>query len=139
MKTLADRGDQRRQVRGHTRLLSLLAAGLVVVLSMFGPALMTAPTASALTGDEARYVSMLAEKGIGPVTTYEALAYGGHTIAYDLRRGVNPVDEADKIWKLNGSLSLDQAIWEVARATVVFAPELAPLYRDTSPTLDMAA
>ena len=119
-------------IRSPSRMLSLCAAGLVLVVAMLGHAVLAAPDASAvpgLTPDENSYVSCLAERDIGPAfavgDTYYDLAEGGHRIAYDIRRGVDPVDEAYAIYKAT-NLSLNQSVWEVACAVAAFAPEMIP-------------
>lgn len=116
---------------GARRPLSLWIAGLVLVLAMLGHLLMSAPEASAipctLSDDETTFVALLAQKNIGPAvgSTYCDLAYGGHAVAYDVRHGVPPTTEAITVYK-NTNLSMDQAIWYVAAAVVVFAPEMVP-------------
>lgn len=121
-----------RKARAPTQALVLLTAVTMVLLGLLGHALMTAPTAAAYTAEEQMYISLLADEGIGPVGngTYDDMVFIGHVIAYDLRRGVHPVDEAYTLWRNNPYLTKDAAITVVATALVVFAPELVPIYTD---------
>lgn len=124
--------------RSPSRVLSLWAAGLVLMVAMLGHALLSPAKATAdpaLTHDEWDYVSMLAEgypaEGIpgiipGPGGSLWQLAQGGHAIAYHLRSGVTVPDEADTIHRLDPDLPYKAALWEVVCAGVVFAPELVP-------------
>lgn len=142
MRIVALRGmGNRHASRDFTRVLAVLTAGLVLMIGMLGHALTTAPTASALTEDEALYISLLTADGIGPTPghTWNDLIFAGHAIAYDLRNGVNPVDEATTIWLASPNLTRDGAIAVVAAAVVAFAPELVPVYTGESPPEDMVA
>lgn len=126
---------KRRPTRGPTRMLAILAAGLVLMLGLFGQALTTAPSASAITQDEAAYISLLADEGIGPAPgyTWNDLVFSGHAIAYALRSGVHPVDMARTVYLESPYLTKDEAITVVATAIVVFAPELVPIYTGDPP------
>lgn len=129
-----------RRARGPTRTLTTMLAGLALLMAITGQALAVAPTAAAMTQDEAFYVSVLVDEGIGPQPgyTWNDLIFTGHAIAYDLRNGVHPADEAYAIWLANPYLTKDGAITVVAAAAVAFAPELVPIYTGDLPRADMA-
>ncbi|MGE2833902.1 DUF732 domain-containing protein [Mycobacterium sp. SMC-4] len=134
--------DEPLQARAPTRVLALVTAAAMLILGLLGHALLSAPTAEALTRDEQVFISLLLEDGIGPTagTTYEDLAFTGHVIAWDLRRGVSFGDAAYALWLDNPGLTRDEAIKVVAAALVVFAPELVPIYTgETGPPADMVA
>ena len=124
-----------------TRILSLLTAAVVVVAAMVGQSFVLAPTASALTHDETVFITLLADEGIGPTAngSYADLVFIGHAIAYDVRNGVHPADEAYTLWLNSPYLTKDAAIKVVASAIVVFAPEMVPIYTDEGPPGDMVA
>ena len=117
-------------VRSARRVPKLWVAGLLLVVAMLNPVLLTAPNASAscsLTSDEAAFVDLLAEKNIGPApgSSYCDLASSGHIIVNDVRRGVPPTTEASSVYH-GSNLTWEQAAWYVAASIVVFAPELVP-------------
>jgi Protein of unknown function (DUF732) len=108
----------------------LWVAGLLLVVAMLNPVLLTAPKAAAscsLTNDEAAFVDLLAEKNIGPApgTNYCDLASSGQVIANDARRGMPATTEASAVYHAS-NLTWEQAAWYVAASIVVFAPELVP-------------
>jgi hypothetical protein len=124
-----------------TRLLSLITAAVVLVAGVLGGALLAAPTASALTQDEALYVTLLTDEGIGPRPGYSwnDLILLGHAIAYDLRSGADLGVVTYRLWENAPYLDMDGASSVVAASVVAFAPELVPIYIDESPPGDMVA
>jgi hypothetical protein len=124
-----------------TRLLSLITAAVVLVAGVWGAALLAAPTASALTQDEALYVTLLTDEGIGPRPGYSwnDLFFLGHAIAYDLRSGADLGVVTYRLWENAPYLDMDGASSVVAASVVAFAPELVPIYIDESPPGDMVA
>lgn len=139
MNTIACLGPIRHSpARAPTRMPAMLAAGLALMIGLLGQSLTTAPTAAALTQDEALYISLLADDGITPAPgyTYNDFIFTGHQIAYDLRKGINPGAVAYVVWVDNPSLTKDGAASVVAAAMVAFAPELVPVYLDQSPPGD---
>jgi hypothetical protein len=124
--------------RSPSRVMSLWAAGLVLMVAMLGHVLLSPPKATAqpaLTHEESEYVALLAKgdpaQGIPPIGpapngTLWHLAQGGRAIAADLRSGITVSNEANTIVKADPYLTLKQALWEVVCAMVVFAPELVP-------------
>ncbi|MGO9356040.1 MAG: hypothetical protein ACLP3C_36395 [Mycobacterium sp.] len=116
--------------RSPDRVLSLLAAGLLLVVAMLGHALLVAPETSAtcsLSAEDAAFVALLSEKAIvpSPGSTGCDLALGGHIAAYDIRHGVSPTAEVQVVYNKT-NLTWDQSEWYVAAAVVVFAPEMVP-------------
>ena len=124
--------------RSPSRVMSLSAAGLVLMVAMLGHVLLSPPKATAdpaLTHEESEYVSLLAKgdpaDGVPPIGpapngTLWQLAQGGHAIAADLRSGITESTEANTIAKADPYLTYRQALWEVVCAMVVFAPERVP-------------
>lgn len=116
--------------RELTAVLSMLAAGLMLVLAMAGHALFTAPEATAtpaLTDQDVTYVQMLEQAGIrpGPGHTEYDLALTGRNIANDVRHGVAPLTVANQLYAGNG-VTWYQAKFVVAAALAVYAPDLVP-------------
>ncbi|WP_197416032.1 DUF732 domain-containing protein [Mycobacterium sp. GA-1199] len=126
---------RRRPTRGPTRMLAILAAGLVLMLGLFGQALTTAPSASAITQDEALFISLLTEDGIGPRPGYSwnDLIFVGHAIAYDLRSGADLGAVTYELWSDAPYLDMEGAAKVVAASVVAFAPELVPIYTGDPP------
>jgi hypothetical protein len=118
--------------RWPSRVLSLWAAGFVLVVAMVGYALLVAPEASAycvLTAQDRMYISFLQEENIGPAPGYTwcDAALGNRQIADEVRASPNPLATAVSIAQriyYNSNLTLDQANWEVADAVTVYAPEV---------------
>jgi Protein of unknown function (DUF732) len=115
-------------VRSPRRVPKLWVAGLLLVVAIVSPVLLTAPKVSAscsLTSDEATFVALLAKKNIGaaPGTSSCDLALSGHIIADDVRRGVPATTEASAVY-YGSNLTWGQAASFVAASVVVFAPEL---------------
>lgn len=116
--------------RDMTAVLSMLAAGLMLMLAMATHALFAAPEATAtpaLTDQDVTYVQMLEQAGIrpGPGHTEYDLALTGRKIADDVRHGVAPLTIANQLFAGNG-VTWYQAKFVVAAALAVYAPDLVP-------------
>lgn len=116
--------------RELTAVLSILAAGLALVLAMVGHALLAAPDATAtpgLTAQDVTYVQMLAQVGITPGagrTDYD-LAMTGRNIANDVRDGVSPLTITNQLYYGN-EVTWYQAKFVVGAALAVYAPDMLP-------------
>ncbi|OBB64376.1 hypothetical protein A6B34_23785 [Mycolicibacterium monacense] len=114
--------------RSPTRMLSLLAVGLVMVLSVLGHALMSAPEASAVpafSDEDRQYIELLADAGIDARRTYYDVALEGRQVANDVRWGASPLAIANDYY-YGSDLTWYQAKYLVTAAIVVYAPEMLP-------------
>lgn len=124
-----------RRTLSVQRVLSIWAIGVVMTVAMLGQALLLAPRASAdctLHADDEQYIHLLAQQDIvhaGGFTDCHVAAEG-RWFADQVRTSADPLGTARslvRIVRTGTSLSTEQAIWEVAAAIYVFAPEMVPV------------
>ena len=127
-------------IRAPNRAFKLWAAGLALAVAMLTPTLVLPLQASAdcLTGQDHFYIGLLAQKDIGPAPGYTVcdVALHGRQIASAVRASVNPLATAASIARdlyLNTDETMDQAIWQVAAAIRVYAPEMIPEIQARTP------
>jgi Protein of unknown function (DUF732) len=128
--------------RSPTRVVSLLAVGLVTVVAMLGCVLVSAPQASAdcvLTAQDQSYIQLLAQKHIGAINGYTDcdVAGQGRWFADKVRASATPALTAAGLartyyWNYWTSLTEEQAAWQVAAAIKVYAPEMVPAVLNTN-------
>jgi hypothetical protein len=124
--------------RPRSRVLSVWAAGVVLVVAMLGHVVLSAPQASAsctLTAQDDQYIHLLAMKNMihSPDYTDCHMAAEGRWFAYQVRNSADPLGTARSLVQMviDGTpMSADQAEWEVESAIYVYAPEVIPKIKD---------
>jgi len=128
--------NHRRYIRSPTRMLSLLAGGLVLMLTLFVHAA-PASAVPGLTSDETTYVTLLQHYRIVPAPghTWWDLAQTGHQIVADVRANLPAYQRAgrylltdEQYYGCELKYGFPAVICEewISSAIVVFAPDLAP-------------